>query len=248
MAWYKTGVMTCCLNLLFPPRCCVCEEVTPVKTAICPECLQSLPQELWGQERCAMCGKPNGSCVCREQHFHFSLCTSAFCYDHNTHALIEQLKTLPNSSVAGILAEMMAETLMKNYAADERIFDAVTEVPMTLTQIQKRGHNQAKTLAQKVAEKMHISYMVSPIDCAEDKKTQHTLAYHERFVNAQRSYRLRPAAFCSGRILLVDDVMTTGATLDRCAELLLRCGANEVVCLTAATTLRWQDNAQTVTN
>ena len=248
MAWDKSGLMTFCLNLLFPPRCCVCEEVTPVKTAICPECLQSLPKELLEQERCSVCGKPNGSCVCRERPFHFSYCTSAFCYDHNTHALIEKLKTLPDSLVAGQLAELMAEALTVNSPVDAYIFDAVTEVPMALTQIQKRGHNQAKTLAQKIAEKMKLSYIDSPIDCAEDKKTQHTLTYHERFVNAEHSYRLRPAAFCSGRILLVDDVMTTGATLDRCAALLLRCGANEVVCLTAATTLRWQDNVQLLIN
>ncbi len=232
------------LDLVFPPRCAVCREVTPLHTALCPACMQRLPQVLLAAGRCPVCGKPVESCVCREgTPFYFSRSASAFLYEPDTHYLINCLKTQPQSPVAEQIADLMAKAFAASDLAGTGFFDAVTEVPMSAEAAAKRGHNQAKTLAQKLAARLKVAYLPSPLFCDEKKQAQHTLSYTQRFENVQKSYRRQAESACTGRILLVDDVMTTGATLDRCARLLLQCGAAEVCCLTAATTPRRGDAA-----
>ncbi len=237
------------LDLFFPPRCVVCHEVTPVGTAVCPACVQRLPEKLSAASRCPICGKPIQSCVCRaERPFHFSRSVGVFFYEPETHDLIDCLKTQPENPVAEQLAAMMTQAFAGCFAGNNGCFDAVTEVPMSAESIKKRGHNQAKTLAQKLAARLAIRYLPSPLACDEKKQAQHTLSYAQRFENAQKGYRRQPDAACSGRILLIDDVMTTGATLDRCAQLLRRSGASEICCLTAATTLRRDDTMTQATD
>lgn len=231
-----------CLDLLFPPRCAVCREVTPIGTVLCPECMQYLPEKLFDSNHCSVCGKPVDSCVCREEEpFYFSRSVSAFFYEQDTHYLINCLKTQPQSPVVEQVTELMTKAFKLFGLAGDGHFDAVTEVPMSAGNIEKRGHNQARTLAEKLAARLNISYLPSPLICDGKKQAQHTLTYNERFENAQKSYQRQAGATCSGRILLIDDVMTTGATLDRCAQLLCQCGATEVCCLTACTTLRHGD-------
>ena len=233
-----------CLDLLFPPRCGVCCEVTPIGSALCPECMQYLPEKLFDSNRCLVCGKPVDSCVCRgEEPFYFSRSVSAFFYEQDTHYLINCLKTQPQSPALEQVAELMTQAFVLFGLIGDGHFDAVTEVPMSTANIEKRGHNQAKTLAEKLATRLNISYLPSPLICDEKKQAQHTLTYTQRFENAQKSYQRQAGATCAGRILLIDDVMTTGATLDRCAQLLRQCGATEVCCLTACTTLRRGDLA-----
>ena len=231
------------LDLLFPPRCTVCSEVTPIGTAVCPECVLRLPEKLFSTNHCGVCGKPLDSCVCGELPFYFSSCASAFFYEPETHYLINCLKTQPQSPVSNQLTSLMAEAFVAFGLADTGCFDAVTEVPMSAENIEKRGHNQAKTLAEKLALQLNIHYQPSPLICDKKKQVQHSLSYSQRFENAQKSYQRPAGAACTGRILLIDDVMTTGATLDRCAQLLRQCGATEVCCLTAATTPRWGNSA-----
>ncbi|WMJ83663.1 ComF family protein [Oscillospiraceae bacterium LTW-04] len=230
-----------CLDLFFPPRCAVCREVTPIGTALCPECMQQLPEKLCAANRCPVCGKPVDSCVCREVPFYFSRGVSAFCYESDTHYLINCLKMQPHSPALEQAASLMAEAFVIFGLAEAGHFDAVTEVPMSAENIEKRGHNQARTLAEKLAIRLNIDYLPSPLICDAKKQAQHTLSFTQRFENAQKGYHRQTGATCFGRILLVDDVMTTGATLDRCAQLLRQCGATEVCCLTASTTLRRGD-------
>lgn len=235
---------TLLLDLLFPPRCAVCREVAPVGTALCPECVQRLPQALHAAERCRVCGKPVESCVCREgQPFCFSRAEAAFFYEQDTHYLINCLKTEPQSVAVDQAADLMAGAFLASGLSCTGPFDAVTEVPMSAESEARRGHNQAKTLARRLAARLDIPYLPSPLHCDDRKQAQHTLSYTRRFENVRKSYRRRSGACCAGRILLIDDVMTTGATLNRCAQLLLQCGAGEICCLTAATTLRWGDAA-----
>lgn len=232
------------LNLLFPPRCAVCREVTPIGTAICYLCMEELLRPLLSTGLCEVCGKQIESCVCREgMPFYFSRSAAAFLYLPNVHNLIHSLKTCPQSPAAEQIALLMAKAFTAAGMGDSSLFSAVTEVPMSAAAQAERGHNQAETLARKLAEMLNIPYLPSPLCCEEKKRAQHTLSYAQRFENVKTSYSRREGAACSGRILLIDDVTTTGATLDCCARLLLQCGADKVYCLTAATTPRWGDAA-----
>lgn len=219
---------------LFPPRCLVCGEVVPRRAALCPDCREELP--LWRIKEgfCPTCGKPPGSCVCENGPFAFSRCLSAAVYGPALRGAVDALKHDPASPVAGELAALMARVLRDS--GEPLAFDHVTEVPMSTAETARRGHNQAHTLAAAVALLLGLPHGENRLNRREDSAVQHELSAFERARNAKASYAARPGARLSGRVLLVDDVATTCATLNRCAALLRDCGADEVICLTAATT------------
>lgn len=100
----------------------------------------------------------------------------------------------------------------------------------------KRGHNQSQILAQIISTQLNIPYLNSPLFRNKRSKVQHKLGVLARYKNARESYELVKGAHITGKVLLIDDVVTTGATLHCCSSLLLNCGAKEVVCATAAST------------
>lgn len=228
------------LELLFPPRCAVCRDATPRGSAVCPSCMRHLAAEFALETTCAVCGKPAASCVCKSEPFSFSRCISAFAYGPRVSDAVALLKQQPDSPVAGQFALLMADALRR--ALPGARFDAVTEVPMPPDEVARRGHNQARTLALLISGILEISHRETPLVRHQTAVAQHTLSAGQRAEHARNSYGAAPNGTVLGRVLLVDDVITTGSTLDRCAALLKGCGAGEVVCLTAATALLHEDN------
>lgn len=106
-------------------------------------------------------------------------------------------------------------------------FDCVVPVPMSRKGIQKRGFNQARILADKVASELHIPLREALRHDGATEKQSH-LDRNLRRVNALTSFSIRPKFQISGNVLLVDDIYTTGATVERCADLLKQAGATSV--------------------
>lgn len=222
---------------LFPPRCAVCGAVIRIGAALCDDCMDELPAALWLQPRCSRCGKPAGGCICG--HYAppaFDCCTAAILYDNRTAAAIDLLKRTPNSPIAGQLAQLLAQAVREQMAKEH--FCCVTAVPMHPAQQQRRGHNQAETLARALAKQLGLAFRPAPLLQGEKKQDQHSLTLQQRIQNAAQSYTLAPNAHLSGNVLLVDDVLTSAATLQSCAALLRQAGAARVCCATAATTPR----------
>ena len=152
-------------------------------------------------------------------------------------AVAQELKYNYKSQIAFELAQLMADAIFDS----DMYFDAVTEVPMSKSEVLKRGHNQARTLAVYLGQIFNIPHIESPLLRSENSLVQHSLPRDQRFQNAEASFHLsETAAKTSGRILLVDDICTTGATLNRCSKLLMQNGASSVLCATAFTVLRHQ--------
>ena len=132
-----------------------------------------------------------------------------------------------------ILTDFYAEHMVKRLVekTEERQFSVVTYVPMNFPKYFKRGYNQAFLLAQSVASMLSL-----PVEATLKRtlfsSTQHKRgSVEERFINAYNSYRWIKNV--KGRVLLIDDIKTSGASLEACARELLRAGADEVYCLTA---------------
>ncbi len=99
---------------------------------------------------------------------------------------------------------------------------------MDPVRLRRRGHNQAETLARALGEKLGTPFLESPLIRMPGRPPQHTLTRAARARNAAGSFAAGRDLPLSGRILLVDDVVTTGATAHRCAALLLELGAARV--------------------
>lgn len=226
------GIKDRLLDLFFPPRCLFCGEVTHVGRPACNECEPNLSR--MSEPLCKICGKGERDCVCRAEPFGFARCTAPFAYDGRVKNGIITLKREEKSAAGGYFGAAMAERVLEQYGGVP--FSSVTYVPAAPDS--SRGFNQARLLAEEISRRLNIPSVAPPIKRLSGRPTQHSQnSLTDRLYNAEQSYVLSGGGL-SGNILLTDDVMTTGATLDICARLLLKAGAGAVYCVAASATLR----------
>lgn len=211
------------LDVLFPPRCLVCDEVVPIGAALCGGCKQTLCDDYANRLREAGNGRGVLNCV------------SAFGYDSKTFQLLKVIKSGRGEAACHEAARLMALAFNASDLANTH-FDYITEVPMRQSEKQRRGYNQAELLTGILSRLLDITYLPSPLYQTERHLTQHKLSAEQRRKNAADSYKLFEGARVDGEILLIDDIITTGSTLKSCAKLLIDAGAARVCCLTAAAT------------
>lgn len=109
-------------------------------------------------------------------------------------------------------------------------FDGITYVPMHPIKLLRRGFNQSEVLAQRLSKVLNIKVYDRLLSARYVPKAQHNLTVKERFKNVKGIYTYNYTV--TGKtILLVDDIKTTGATLDECAKQLLLAGADNVFCI-----------------
>jgi len=157
-------------------------------------------------------------------------CYSVSYYSGNITKLILNFKYRNNFRCGEILGSFMIELIKR-----EKIeFDFVTFVPMTKRSIKKRGYNQSKILAKIIGKKFEIKV----IDCikkVKETKDQIGLSAEQRWINVSKSFKFVSNKNIIGKnILLVDDVLTTGATTYCCAITIINNGGKNVIVLTVA--------------
>ena len=215
------------LDYFLPSYCFNCKLPTERGKVICDECYSQI--EFTPEKSCIKCGLSDKNCRCKFSVFHFNFMAAPFFNDGVAKKGLYAVKFLNNS----ILTDFYAEHMVKCFAerTDERNFSLVTYVPSNLLKIYKRGYNQSYLLAEKVADMMSLP-VKSTLKRRIFSHTQHKRSkMDERFENAYMSYKSINKV--SGRVLLIDDIQTAGASLDACARELLKAGADEVYCLTA---------------
>lgn len=211
---------------LFPRRCAVCSVVIPYKTELCPEC-EKLISPIH-KKLCLRCGLPKEHCDCKKYAYHFRAVISPFLNADAAQRAIYGFKFSKNRDAADFFARHMAERI-KEKLGDVN-FECVTSVPMHPCKRSASGYDHAEILARAVAREMHLPYR-RLLKKTENNKTQHTLSSEERFSNVKNAYTAKTAG--ESCVLLVDDIKTTGATLDECARQLMIAGCDEVYCSTA---------------
>lgn len=213
-------VFSALLNLLFPPKCMFCHRLLHKgEESVCPSCAASLPIK----EKAV-----------REQRLRgISLCTSAFLYEGDVRQSLHRYKFGGCAFYAQKYAQMMASL----FDAEELACDMISYVPLSRKRRRKRGYDQAQLLAEHLSRLTGIPCVCTLQKLRNTAAQSGTEGKARRYENIHGAYRATHTEVFSGReILLVDDIVTTGATLEECAAVLLASGAKAVKAATAART------------
>lgn len=217
------------LDVAFPRRCVACGTFGDF---LCGPCVAaSRPAEA---PRCEVCWMPyqrSGICArCRTQPPAFTAARSAFIYEGAVRQAVHALKYTGLTAIAPALGTMMAE----RFAAWAPPVDAIVPVPLAGHRLRERGYNQTELLAREVSR-------VTGVAVARESLVRKGHSQAQARQPDEDARRASVAsAFTAGRrpiagsVLLLDDVLTTGATLDACARVLLSAGADTVFALTLA--------------
>ena len=215
----------------FPRRCAFCGRVIEPWNTVCGKCADDVHRVL--PPICYGCGCGKTMCVCRRAHSRYVTAFAApFYYLGYARNAVCRMKFRREPEIAEVLGSEMAAFARQVY--DGVAFDFVTFVPMTRNEQNIRGFNQSEMLARYAADKLSLPCAAVLCKLYETKR-QRTLRGRERSGNVLGVFDIsRPDVVKNKRILLCDDLRTTGATMTECAKMLCLYGAREVFCLTAA--------------
>ncbi|HOH47242.1 MAG TPA: ComF family protein [Candidatus Cloacimonadota bacterium] len=226
--------MKALLDLLYPPTCLVCRKrLEQAEDRLCPDCRSQISRP--EGEHCRKCGSPvKGSyCeACADFHYSFKLCRSAYQYGDVVKQLVHALKYEELLGAGDILAEGMQEYCSTHKSFED--YDAVIPVPLHRVRKRERGYNQSEHLARKLASRLGIPCS-NAVTRPHYTSSQTRLGRTERSKNLSGAFRVRnPKSIRDKKIILVDDVFTTGSTVNEISKLLLDNGAKQVAVMTAA--------------
>jgi ComF family protein len=220
------GLLEALAELVYPTRCAGCELPGAV---LCDACRDTLPR-VAAAAACPRCGAPYGYLVCTEcwsREWAFSAALSLGEFESQLARAVALHKDAGEQRLGPTLGALLAEQIAQRWPGWP---ESVTFVPATRAALRRRGFDHGRGIAAEVSARLEIPLVeVLARAAAAD---QRALGRADRARNAAGSFS---AAGAPGkRVLLCDDVFTTGATLDAAAEALLRAGAEEVRCATVA--------------
>ena len=210
--------VTWLLDLLYPPRCVFCRKLLRSdETDVCKKCRGRLPQIDGTFKR----GK------------FFTQCCSVYEYRDEAADSLKRYKFGGLRHYAAAYGRLLAMCILR-----ERLeFDVLTWAPISKKRRRARGYDQSRLLAEAVARELGVQ-CVQTLDKIRDNPAQSTMkdaaAWHANVMGVYRA--VMPERFAGRRVLLIDDIITTGATLSECSFVLLNAGAAEVLCATVAAT------------
>jgi competence protein ComFC len=226
-------------SLFYPATCVVCTANVERSEYLCPDCQRRAPRIV--APFCAKCSEPFPGAItqtfrcanCEHRVLHFDCAVAAYRSRGLVRRLVHEFKYAKQRHLRYPIAAWLRETLLDPRLHD-RHFDVIVPVPLHPARERERGFNQAMLLAELLAASITV-----PL-CAALERTRYTTtqtAYDraERMENLHGAFRLRKNQDVRDlRVLLIDDVLTTGSTLSECARVLRDAGAVSVHAATAA--------------
>ena len=212
------------LDLLFPPRCVFCRRLLHRgEEGICPHCQQELPWALGAE------AEQTGE--------FFSLCASPLWYQDQVRASFHRYKFKGVRGYSRTYGRLVAQCVQDHLAGR---YDLITWVPLSRARLRQRGYDQAMLLASAAA--LALDDVAAETLCkVRDTEAQSGLGKNDasRRANVLSAYQVTDPALVEGRrVLLIDDIVTTGSTLSECARVLRTAGATDVVCAALARSRR----------
>lgn len=225
-------------DFVFPRLCCGCgERVLESGRLICIRCEGTIEDLIL--PLCPTCGVPaarGGASTCDDcprRTVHFTTARGTTPFTGIAKTLVEKLKYSGRVEYAPVMAQRMAEALRHGFPGVE--FDGVLPVPLHSTRYRDRGFNQSEEIGRHLSRMTGLAMSTGLLKRARPTPSQTRLKRKERAENIKDAFECPdPAAMAGKCLLLVDDVYTTGATLNECARTLIESGARSVHCLTYA--------------
>jgi ComF family protein len=233
------------LELIYPPKCHVCQCFLTGDGSetdhICPECLESLVRIT--SPLCPSCGIPFVSRVeedhlcgdCIRKRPHFDALAAPFLYEGAIMDAVHQIKYNGRTYIARSVGEM-ATSLAKERFGDTKGF-LMMPVPLHPKRLRERGFNQSLVIARAIASNLGTEVDFLSLRRIKYTQPQTGLKKAERRRNVRGAFGLAGQPDLKGKtVMLVDDVATTGSTLNECAKVLKKSGCEKVFCLVLART------------
>ena len=204
------------IHLFFPPRCAACDIILQEEEqCLCTKCLQQIPRTLLHQQ------KENPIEYQLRKKFRIRRGTAFFYYkkEKRYDELVHLIKYKGKCSLGHYLGQLMADELMTDDFF--RNIDLIIPVPLHPKRKRQRGYNQSETIAHGVSKKTGIPLNTTALIRTKYNDTQVHHSYLDRLKNVQDSFQVvRPEELREKHLLLIDDVLTTGATITACIQAL----------------------------
>lgn len=229
-----SGFINQCLNFvhsMLPQQCLLCTAES-AQRPVCNACYAHLPA--LPPLRCLQCATPTphgdicGACLADPPAF--NTISAAYRYAWPLASLIQQFKYSGNLALTRVLADSIV-------SADRAPVDLLVPMPLGPARLRERGFNQALELTRIISAETNLPIGVDACRRVDDRPPQASLPWRERAKNIRGAF-IYNADLCGKRIAVVDDVMTTGATLHEIARTLRKAGAVEVHGWVVARTLK----------
>ena len=217
-------------QLFYPPLCIICRKSTRIKEQpFCLSCSLDLPvtdhfvnsknafvKHFWGRVPI--------------QH---GAALFDFRKENVVQEMIHALKYRRKKDVGTLLGSFAGRRIIESELFQN--FDLIIPVPISSIRLHQRGYNQSGVFAESVGKQIKVDVRQNLLVKTTDTGSQTSRSRQERMLNVANTFKVRKMKSFDGKhILLVDDVITTGATLESCASLLLKNGAKSISCLTIA--------------
>lgn len=223
--------------LVFPSECEICDASLSHKAdGVCAPCertIRSIPAP-----HCPSCGRTRSAAAercgeCADGVFHFDEAFATAHYDGAMRELLHRFKFEGRHYLKKALSARLVR-FCREHLADRR-FDAVLAVPLSAARMKERGFNQSRLLSKPLARALGLPEASSRLNRKRTASPQHRLSKELRAENVHGCFGVAPgASFAGQKLLLVDDILTTGLTASECARTLKLSGAASVTVLAVA--------------
>jgi len=242
-------VLKSLMDLIYPPQCALCRAFLQDQPAchsgrelpFCKACFQDF-REI-ESPLCSLCGRPFSDGVeqdrvcedCLRKRPSFDMARAPYLYDGALMTAIHELKYAQRSHLADSLGSLLA-SFAQTWIGELKDF-LVMPVPLHPRRLRSRGFNQSLLLARHVASRTGADLDFLSLRRIRFTKPQTELTSEDRKKNVRKAFEVvKPEAVKGRTVVLVDDVATTGSTLNECAQALKKAGADSVLCLALART------------
>ncbi len=230
-------------NIVYPPQCLSCRDLVQSQGALCISCWKNI--EFIQDPQCVSCGYPfdfdadNESlcahCIAKKPLY--DRARAVFRYDENSRKIVTRFKYSDKIHACNTYAKWMVksgEELLEGA-------DFVVPVPLHRRRLMRRYYNQSALLANAIGKITGVKSLPEALIRTKNTKPQASMSYQQRQVNVRSVFTYNPKysdIIADKVVVLIDDVMTTGATVKYCTKALLKAGAVKVDVLTMARTVK----------
>ena len=229
------GIYSGTLDLIYPPFCLVCGDAG--EDCLCADCVEKI--DIIEPPYCRKCGIPCESFYCskcRQRQFAFECACSAGTFDGALRTAIHALKYDSHLVMADSLAELMARCFPTTHLANK--VDLAIPIPIHRSRVLERGFNQSAQISRTFCKRVSLPLELKVLYKSRGTRHQVDLPHEERASNIEGAFAVKNAGNVAGKnVLLIDDVFTTGSTLNEAAKTLRNAGAASVYAYTLARSL-----------